>query len=355
MAQIYRQVGSLTQLIDELAREGIGAFRTMDEIRSFRNNCRNSLNRIRERYREILRREVADLESKGRELSWRLDEKIQERDYCLRNELRELRGMLAGDEERNMLLRWVFFFRKKRLTKRKKLLENSFDEESRRPFGKEFAEINDIRVQIEDRKNNAEDWIERYSARDIEKEKRSLGVLRKHKYLFYGAEGEERVTRALSELPDTFTVINDYWLEFSQPIYDRNNNDRILSIQIDHLVVGPTGLYLVETKNWSQDSVGNPELFSPIKQLRRNNFAIFVLLNQAVERGEIDNFSNHWGNQRVSPKNILCLINHRPNLEFQYVRMLSERQIVRYVRNQRQTFSQLEVNSLTENLLSRIA
>ena len=101
--------------------------------------------------------------------------------------------------------------------------------------------------------------------------------------------------------------------------------------------------------------MGNPELFSPIKQLKRNNFAIFVLLNQAVERGEIDNFSNHWGNQRVSPKNILCLINHRPNREFQYVKILSDHQIARYVGNQRQTFSQLEVNSLAENLLSRIA
>ena len=355
MARIYRQVGSLTQLIDELEREGIGAFRTMDEIRSFHNNCRSSLNRIREECREILRREVADLESKGRELSWRLDEKIQERAYCLRNELRELRGMLACDEERNMLLRLFFFFRKKRLAKRKKLLENSFDEELRRSFGKEFAEINGIRSKIEDRKNNTEDWIERYSARDRETEERNLGVLRKHKYLFYGAEGEERVTRALSELPDTFTVINDYQLKFSPPIYDRNNNDRIISIQIDHVVVGPTGLYLVETKNWSKDSVDNPELFSPIKQLKRNNFAIFRLLNQAVERGEIDNFSNHWGNQQVSLKNILCLINHRPNRKFQHVIILFDHQVARYIRNQRQTFSQLEVNSLTENLLSRIA
>ncbi|MYJ23560.1 MAG: NERD domain-containing protein, partial [Nitrospira sp. SB0673_bin_12] len=138
------------------------------------------------------------------------------------------------------------------------------------------------------------------------------------------------------------------------PIYDRNNDDRIYSIQIDHLVVGPTGLYLVETKNWSEDSVGNPELFSPIRQLKRYNFAIFVLLNQAVERGEIDNFSNHWGDRQISPKNILCLINHRPNQEFQYVRTLSENQIAHYVGNQRQAFSPRETESLAGYLLSRI-
>ena len=351
---MYRQVGALTQLIDELQREGIGAFRTLGEIRLFRNNCESSSDRIREEYREILRQEVVGLESKYDQISLKLDRKIEVRETLLKDELEELRGSLAGNEKRNMLMRLFFFFRKKRLTKRKKILENSFREELRKPFRKGFAKIANIRSEIEDRKNNAEKWVERYSSPDIEEQERILSVFRRHKYLFYGAEGEERVARELSKLPDTYTVINDYRLEFSRPMYDRNNDDRIHSIQIDHVVVGPTGLYLVETKNWSKDSVGNPELFSPIKQLKRYNFAIFVLLNQAVERGEIDNFSNHWGNKKVSPKNILCLINHKPNHEFPYVKTLSENQITHYVGNQRQAFSQEEVKSLAENLLSRI-
>ena len=251
-------------------------------------------------------------------------------------------------------MRLLFFFQKKRLTKRKAVLESSFENEVERPFRKGFAKIDSLRAEIEDRKNNVDNWVARYSASDIEKQKRTLSAFDKHKYLFYGAEGEERVAGELSNLPDTYILINDYRLEFSQPIYDRNNDDRIYSIQIDHVVVGPTGLYLVETKNWSRDSVENPELFSPIKQLRRSNYAIYRVLNAAVEREDIDNFSNHWGNRRISPKNILCLMNHRPNQEFQYVKTLSENQIASYVRNQRQTFSQIEVNSLAENLLSRI-
>ncbi len=355
MAKIYRQVGSLTQLIDELEREGIGAFSTMDDIRSFHNNCKSSFNRIRKKYGEILRQEIVDLESKYKKLSLKRDQKVKERETLLQNELEELKGILAGNEKRNMLMRLFFFFRKKRLTKRKKILENSFEEELRKPFRKGFAKINSMRSEIEDRKNNTEKWVERYSASDIEKQKRILSVFSKHKYLFYGAEGEERVTRELSKLPDTYTVINDYRLEFSPPMYDRNNEDRICSIQIDHVVVGPTGLYLVETKNWSKDSMENVELFSPIKQLKRSNFAIFVLLNRGVERGDIDNFSNHWGDKKISPKNVLCLINHKPNQEFQYVKMLSENQVADYVGNQRQAFSQKEVKSLTDNLLSRIA
>ena len=342
-------------MIHELERAGIGAFRTMDDIRSFHNHCKNSFNRIREKYGEIVRQEVVDLESKHEELSMKLDRKIKERATLLQNELEELKGILAGNEKRNTLMRFFFFFRKKRLTGRKKVLENSFEKELRKPFRKGFEKIRNVKSEIEDRKNNAEKWIERYSAGDVEKLQKIFSVFRKHKYLFYGAEGEERVTWALSALPDTYTVINDYRLEFSPPVYDRKNEDRIYSIQIDHVVVGPTGLYLVETKNWSKASMKSEELFSPIKQLKRSNFAIFVLLNRAVERGSLDNFSNHWGDKKISPKNILCLIHHKPDQEFQYVKMLSENQIAHYVGNQRQAFSQKEVKSLAENLLSRIA
>lgn len=355
MATIYRQIGALTQLLDELEREGIGDFRTLDDIRAFYNDYNNSLDRIRAKYGEMLRQEVVERESRYTQISLELDRRIAARETLLKDELKKLKESLAGNENRNMLMRLFFFFQKKRLTKRKAVLENSFENEVERPFRKGFAKIDSLRAEIEDRKNNAENWVGRYSAGEIEKQQRILSVLRKLTPLFYGAEGEKRVERELAQLPDTYTVINDYKLEFSQPVYDRNNDDRIYSIQIDHVVVGPTGLYLVETKNWSRDSMENPELFSPIKQLKRSNFAIFVLLNQAVERGEIDNFSDHWGDRRISPKNILCLMNRRPNQEFQYVTTLSERQITHYVKNQRQTFSQIEVNFLAENLLSRIA
>ncbi|MYJ23746.1 MAG: hypothetical protein F4101_10340, partial [Nitrospira sp. SB0673_bin_12] len=218
MARIYRQVGALTQLIDELEREGIGAFRTLDEIRLFRNNCESSLNRIREKCREILRQEVVDLELKHRQLFLKLDQKIREREALLHNELEELKESLARNANRNMLLRLLFFFRKKRLAKRKRILETSFENEVEKPFRKGFERIDSLRAEIEDRTSNAAQWVERYSANDREEQKGILSVFRKHKSLYYGAEGEERVARKLSNLPDTYTVIYDYRLEFSQPI-----------------------------------------------------------------------------------------------------------------------------------------
>ncbi len=55
-----------------------------------------------------------------------------------------------------------------------------------------------------------------------------------------GAEGERRVAEALAGLPDDFLVLHDRLL---LPGVTESN--------IDHLVVGPTGLILVDAKNWS--------------------------------------------------------------------------------------------------------
>lgn len=52
---------------------------------------------------------------------------------------------------------------------------------------------------------------------------------------FVGARGEERVSHLLSALPDKYHVFNDFVVG---------------SLHIDHVVVGPAGVFAVETKFW---------------------------------------------------------------------------------------------------------
>jgi len=62
--------------------------------------------------------------------------------------------------------------------------------------------------------------------------------LRRH---LKGAEGEERIARTLSFLPSDYFVFHSLWLP----------GDAIGPKDVDHLVVGPTGVYALETKNWT--------------------------------------------------------------------------------------------------------
>ncbi len=52
---------------------------------------------------------------------------------------------------------------------------------------------------------------------------------------FIGAKGEERVSSLLKELPDTYHIFNDF-------VAGR--------VHVDHVVVGPAGVFALETKFW---------------------------------------------------------------------------------------------------------
>jgi hypothetical protein len=86
---------------------------------------------------------------------------------------------------------------------------------------------------------------------------------------FVGKRGELAITEALKRLPDDYVLLNDLTLPES-----RGN--------VDHLVIGPTGLFVIETKNYSgyvkcfRDNwqVNGRQISSLSKQAKRNAIAI---------------------------------------------------------------------------------
>lgn len=94
---------------------------------------------------------------------------------------------------------------------------------------------------------------------------------------FKGAQGEERVARALHLLPAGFTVFHGLLL-------------RGEASDMDHVVVGPSGVFVVETKNWSGSITvsGEDVLYagkrpdrSPLEQVKK---AVGVLQNRLTAR-----------------------------------------------------------------------
>ena len=68
----------------------------------------------------------------------------------------------------------------------------------------------------------------------------------KIKIVYSGLKGEKNTTKLLGTLPDSYTVLSDIKVEVEGK-----------SSQIDHIVVGPTGVYVIETKNMNGSIVGN--------------------------------------------------------------------------------------------------
>lgn len=63
-----------------------------------------------------------------------------------------------------------------------------------------------------------------------------------------GHDGEGEVAKALAKLPRDWAVLNDLALRVQGPI-----------VQIDHIVVSPTGVYVLETKTQKGEIISTPE------------------------------------------------------------------------------------------------
>lgn len=105
--------------------------------------------------------------------------------------------------------------------------------------------------------------------------------LRRVESYFKGARGEERVAGILDALPDAWHVFHD----LAAGRY-----------HVDHVLVGPTGVYAVETKNWrGRVTVERGEMIvdgvladrAPLAQAARQADAVRAALKAAGWAGEV--------------------------------------------------------------------
>ncbi|WP_421803981.1 nuclease-related domain-containing protein [Flagellimonas sp.] len=169
--------------------------------------------------------------------------------------------------------------------------------------------------------------------------------------LIAGAIGENLVEKELSKLSDNFVLINDFSIQFDKPIYNRKERDRIYSIQIDHLLVTNGAIFIIETKNWSKKSVENIDLRSPIKQIKRTNYALFTILNSNSSSVKQALKKHHWGSKQLPVKSVVVLINHKPEQKFKFVAIKRLDELNDYINYFEPIFDESEVSSISKLLI----
>lgn len=82
-----------------------------------------------------------------------------------------------------------------------------------------------------------------------------------------GARAELDVIAHLARLPAEHTVFNDIRLTAGR--YIHFNGAPLQSAQLDHLVLSPAGVFVIETKRWSRRFVESGEYHDPFDQIQR--------------------------------------------------------------------------------------
>lgn len=351
MAKVIGRIGSLTTLLNIFKENKINFFKSIDDIVHFRNNYNNI---VRYKYKEVMDSLIAEIESFKLLLTEMIsdyNQKLSEREATLQKEKENLLLQIEhySTNSKNFFKTLYCKYKLYVLNRRKDILENDFENEKKRPYNNLEKEITVQNDNISYLENNFDKVFQEHFQVIEDKYIKAESLLKEYYSIFLGAIGEQKAVNELSKLPDSYYIINDFQLLFFKPIFHKASNNYIRSIQADHIVIGPSGIFLIETKNWSKESIRNKDFYSPVEQIKRTNHALFIYLNDPNKYSRFT-LRHAWGLRKITVRNILLLINNKPPQEFKYVKILTLKELIGYIQYFDPVFSDSEIQALYKEL-----
>lgn len=93
---------------------------------------------------------------------------------------------------------------------------------------------------------------------------------------YIGGLAEVRVIKQLEMLPDSFVVFSSVHLHADR--FLRYRGTPVQTAQLDHVVLGDAGLFVIETKMWSQSTANRDDIHSPFDQVERASLLLLCML-----------------------------------------------------------------------------
>ncbi|KAF2508643.1 NERD domain-containing protein [Flavobacterium zhairuonense] len=334
MCRVYNTIGCLNTLQIDLVRYNIDHFHSLNELINFRKNHKINEEQIISNHTLFIEEEKSALEKDLSELNTFIPQKKMLLELQLRQQLDNFNDEIENLPETHSRIiptikdYWLNL-----------VICTKFWSAQLKYHYEIFLFNYEVKKQLL-RKNkrfeyiatNFQNVVNESSFYDLQAFEKKKEIIETLSNTIYGAVGEQKVESMLKKLTDDYILINDFCCTFNPSIYNKNNHDHIHSIQIDHLLISPAGIFLIETKNWSEDSISNLDLRSPVEQVLRTNYALFRLFNNQISKLNHDFSRQYWGNRKVPIKNIIVFTNKKPIEEFQFVKILTVDELLPYIK-----------------------
>jgi hypothetical protein len=354
MCITYNTIGSLTTLKTSLEKNKIYDFKSVKEVIEFQKSYLTSRQKLISLHENLIENEKnnlyinlpilkSEVETQRKQTAQQLTQNID----FLKEQLNVLQKKIITNYFQKIttnLMKWKY----KRKIKQK---ESVFEIEIEMSLAKILEDYQLKSDRLEFISSNFNEAVKESVQNSLTVLDRKKAVIDSLNNYIYGALGEQKVVKTLECLSDDYYLINDFSVTFSQAIYNRQENDYIKSVQIDHILVAPSGIFLIETKNWSEKSIKNMSLRSPVEQIKRANYALYHLLNSDKSNYRLRLEKHHWGDKKTPIKNLIVLTKTKPIEEFQYVKILTTNEIINYLNYFQPIFSTRETKKIAEIIL----
>lgn len=311
---IIGESGSETFLKSRLIKKGIGGFESFTDIQYFKKHFKTILKTSTEEERKKLNSIIEALRSNEETLIKDLNEKKKQLQTSLIKEKQELmEGELTSKDQ-------------KRVKKIDKLLEKKID----KTFKKDQKQIKKTEKEITTREKKLEKSVEK-SVKDLHK---AHNIIESNRAFVYGAVGETAAIKELRYLPKEYHILNEARLSFYKAIRWKKYGTYVKSCKIDHVVVGPSGIFLIETKNWSAQTLARAK-FTPHMQIERAGYIFFIHMINKFRR-------------RFPTYQIVATYRKLPEIAYKYVNQMTIRDIVNFILQKRDALTTTEIQKIVE-------
>jgi len=347
MARIFGTIESLKSLKSKLRDNGISEFSSVKEIKDFLSNYNSEKVKT-------LNREAEKLDNEYFETCSNLKQRIEEKAKIINQETEKIDNQISDLQIKvNTIKTKDINFLKKILSALKVYtLEKKLNYFIKNKEGIITSSVLEIATNIEkdelfikEYETEKENLVEKRAKSKIVKLEYTRNILENSRNLISGAIGENLVVKEIKKLSDDYVLINDFNLDFPNPIFYKKHNQRIYSVQIDHLLISKAGIFIIETKNWSKSSVNTISLRSPIEQIERSNFALYIYISENITLNE-----HHWGEQRIPIRNLIVMINNKPTAKFKYVTVKLLRELNDYIKYFEPVLTEKQLNKIIKQL-----
>lgn len=357
MCKIHNTIGSLKTIQIELVKNNIDDFNTIDELIAFKKEYPTTKQNIIEKHNLLIQNEKVKLEKELNNFHFILESKItaNKSDYTLKRNALFLKIEELPPAKNKIIPTiidyWSNFLIWSKITRNYFLYKINYI----RILINTIVKTSHAKKRYKYLVNNFSKAAAKSYATELENASKKNKIITQINNFIYGAIGEHKVANVLKDLSDEYIIINDFNYTFNTPLKNKYENSIIKTIQIDHLVIAPTGIFIIETKNWSLQSINNKELKSPVTQMKNAKYALSVILKKATLLNWTIN-SHHWGNQKTPVRNILVVLNQKPIEEFDYVKICALQELKGYIEwfnreGKRNIYTPTQVDKIANYLL----
>jgi hypothetical protein len=353
MCKVFNTIGCLNYIQYHLNNHNIHEFNSIDELINFQRDYSLTQQQIISNHTRLIEQEKITLEKDIAQLIDTISIKISELQERLKERLNNLDQQTENLPLTHSKIIPTLIGYYKNLIICIKILFTYLTF-----YSKLFIELRPKKLLSEkqDRSKyihlNFQDALKQSGLSELQELKRKKEIIENLNSSIYGAIGEHKVEKVLKKLSEDYILINDFTCSFEPPLYNRKENDYIKSVQIDHLLISPSGIFIIETKNWSDHSIVNTNLRSPVQQVKRTNFALFKLLVGEIAKSNLNFKKHHWGDRKIPLRNIVVFINNCPIEEFQFVKILSPTKLLPYIEYFTPSFTLNETQIIADFLLN---